>query len=109
MTEPWVLAIDAASPGGNPAARLGGLTLALRLALDAQAGGAAAVVCAAELRPLLADARLRLPLVSEAPAGSRVVSVPASTLVHRDYFKAGYAAGQSPYGFEPIDVVSPET
>jgi phosphatidylglycerophosphate synthase len=107
MTEPWVLALDAPSPGGDPAMRLGGLTLALRLALDAQAGGAAAVVGAAELEPLLADPRLRIPLLSEAPAGSRVVRLPASMLVHRDFFKENAVKNQ--YGFEPIDVVSKAT
>jgi len=125
MSQPWVLVIDPASPGGSPATRLGGLSLALRLALDAQAGGAAAVVCPAEIRPLLADARLRLPVVERPPAESRVVRVPASLLVHRGLFKAVAEhddasenapaerdlARQSfdfdpPYGFAPIDVVS---
>ncbi|HVJ17799.1 MAG TPA: CDP-alcohol phosphatidyltransferase family protein [Polyangiaceae bacterium] len=125
MSQPWALQIDAPSPGGDPAKRLGGLTLALRLALDAQAGGATAVVCSAEVPPLLVDARLRLPVVSEAPAGCRVVRVPASLLLHRGLLKAlaehdASASGErdlvrepfafeAPYGFEPIDVVSRET
>src|SRR5262245_52561388 len=88
MSQPWVLAIDAPSPGGDPATRLGGLTLSLRLALDAQAGGADAVVASADVRPLLVDPRLELPVLAEPPSGSRIVRVPASLLLHRGLLKA---------------------
>jgi 1L-myo-inositol 1-phosphate cytidylyltransferase / CDP-L-myo-inositol myo-inositolphosphotransferase len=122
MSQPWVLQLDPPSPGGDPAKRLGGLSLALRLALDAQAGGAASIVCAPELRPLLVDARLRLTVSAEAPVGSRVLRVPASLLLHRGLLKAlaqhddsDHDLGserfpfEAPYGFEPIDVVSRES
>src|SRR5688572_9262731 len=73
-------------PAGTQAQRIGGLPLALRLALDAQAAGASAIVvpeAARELRALLEDARLRLPVVGEPPAGAPRLRAPASFLVHR--------------------------
>jgi phosphatidylglycerophosphate synthase len=73
-------------PAGSQAQRIGGLPLALRLALDAQAAGAGAIVVpedARELRALLEDPRLRLPIVGEAPAEAPRLRAPASFLVHR--------------------------
>lgn len=115
----WVLCLDA--PNGDATRRVGGLSLALRLALDAQAGGASAVVlgpASEELARALADPRLRLPVSTEAPPGARVVRVPASFVVHRSLFKLLAPSlsedrdlGRSPFpidvpfGFEPIDVV----
>jgi phosphatidylglycerophosphate synthase len=122
----WVLVLS--RPAGNPLLRVGGLPLALRLALDAQAGGAEAVVLEAEAesaRPALADSRLRLPLLSpsEVVAGLRRLRVPASWLVHRGLFRHIASsptlldcAGERdlsidpvehhvPWGFDPVDVV----
>ena len=73
-------------PTESGARRLGGLALALRLALDAQAAGAACIVVpetASDLRALLSDPRLRLPVVSKSPAGLPRLRAPASLLVHR--------------------------
>jgi phosphatidylglycerophosphate synthase len=73
-------------PAGTQAQRIGGLPLALRLALDAQAAGAGAIVVAEsarDLRALLEDARLRLPVVAEPPPGAPRLRAPASFLVHR--------------------------
>ena len=108
-------------PPGDAARKVGGLALALRLALDAQAGGASAVVVASELAPLvpvLQDSRLKIPVVSEAPADARRVRVPASFVLHRQLFKLLASTLDSdrdlardpfpidaPFGFEPIDVV----
>jgi phosphatidylglycerophosphate synthase len=78
----WVLAIEASS--GDPARRVGGLSLVLRLALDAQAAGATGLVLRAPVaRELLADARLRLPLLDAVPEGTRLVRAPATLLAHR--------------------------
>lgn len=84
----WVLVLD--RPTGDPLRRVAGLPLALRLALDAQAGGAEGVVLPAETglpREALADARLRIPVLSSPPEGVRRVRLPASFVVHRGLFK----------------------
>ncbi len=111
----WVLVLD--PPHGDAGRRVGGLSLALRLALDAQAGGAAGVVAGEELRGLLADARLRIPTLDQPVEGARVVRAPASLVVHRGLLKAIAAskleldlatqtfAFDPPWGFPPIDVV----
>jgi phosphatidylglycerophosphate synthase len=78
-----VLEPDEASAGAR---RVGGLPLALRLCLDAQAAGASQIVVpvgAAELRALLNDARLRLPLVELPPPGMTRLRAPTDLLVHR--------------------------
>jgi phosphatidylglycerophosphate synthase len=65
---------------------VGGLSLALRLALDAQAAGASCVVvpeAATELRLLLVDPRLRLPIVATPPPFTPRLRVPSCLLVHR--------------------------
>lgn len=120
----WVLVLD--RPSSDPTRVVGGLPLALRLALDAQAGGAEAVVVAsdaAEARRALADARLRIPVLDSVPSGGRAVRVPASFVVHRTLFRhlADHDgalptppaerdlsrqpfAHAVPWGFEPIDV-----
>ncbi len=111
-----------------PAARrrIGGLPLALRLALDAQAAGARAVVLPAEseLRALLDDPRLGLPILTEPPAGDATLTAPASLLVHRATLREladAQAPGESvavaevrapprvAYSFAPLDVVSDES
>jgi 1L-myo-inositol 1-phosphate cytidylyltransferase / CDP-L-myo-inositol myo-inositolphosphotransferase len=124
VSRPWVLVFG--PPAGDPARRLGGLPLALRLALDAQRGGASAIVVFSDLDPrvssALRDPRLKLPIVATAPDQALRVRVPASYLVHRDLLKAvveryGADAGQSeidlsqdfvalavPFAFDPIDV-----
>lgn len=113
-------------PVAAGARRLGGLPLALRLALDAQAAGASCVVVPAadqQVRGLLQDARLKLPVVSAAPAGTPRLRAPSSLLAHRATLRE-LAARLSPgsdeeravtderqppsvaYAFAPIDVSS---
>lgn len=108
-------------PRGDAGRKVGGLALALRLALDAQAGGASAVVLAPELaalRPVLQDSRLNLSVVATPPANALWVSVPANFVLHRQLFKllaADLDAHRDlardpfpidvPFGFEPIDVI----
>jgi phosphatidylglycerophosphate synthase len=73
-------------PSAGAARRLGGLPLGLRLALDAQAAGAGCIVVPdseAELRGLLSDSRLKLPLVGSAPAGAPRLRAPSNLLAHR--------------------------
>jgi len=85
----WALVLD--RPSFDPSRRVAGLPLALRLALDAQAGGAAAIVVtdsARAARPPLADPRLRIPILDAVPEGTRAVRVPANYVVHRQLFKA---------------------
>jgi phosphatidylglycerophosphate synthase len=107
-------------PASGAARRIGGLSLALRLALEAQAAGASCVVVpeAHELRDLLSDARLRLPLVTRASGVARL-RARASLLVHRATLRElaqGLPPGSElqlsevqqppavPYSFAPIDV-----
>jgi phosphatidylglycerophosphate synthase len=120
----WVLELlesDAADPGR----RVGGLSLALRLALDAQAAGAAAIAAgedARRTRACLVDRRLELPVTGAPAPGARVVVAPAHLIVHRatlreltsdPAFGAGsvielsrFRARKSvPYFFEPVLVV----
>jgi phosphatidylglycerophosphate synthase len=116
MADPWVLVL--AAPSGDPRRRVGGLPLALRLALDAQAAGASAVVVgqgAEAARDVLGDARLRLPVLDSQPPGVHSVSAPAGLLVHRAAFNKLAGADHDlasltlpvdvPYGFDPIEVV----
>jgi phosphatidylglycerophosphate synthase len=123
MPEPWVL--ELIHPAGDPRTRVGGLTLALRLALDAQWAGASAVAIPpehVELRTLLRDARLRIPLVERAAERARVVRVPASYVVHRGALRALADGGEPvielrersvvpdlPFSFAPIDVIDDVT
>jgi phosphatidylglycerophosphate synthase len=118
-----VLVLDAAT--SDPLRSVGGLALALRLALDAQAAGASAIVIgpgAEPARPALADPRLKLPVLERAGDGVRKLRVPAGYLVHRALFRRIAAADAAsdrterdlarepfpsdvPYGFEPLDVI----
>jgi phosphatidylglycerophosphate synthase len=114
----WCLVLDPTS--ADPARRVGGLTLALRLALDAQAGGASSVVDATDLdrtRALLADRRLRIPIVDQPPGDLLVARAPASLVVHRQTFRQlseqdllprdlarDPFVPEAPFAFAPIDV-----
>ncbi|HEY6559688.1 MAG TPA: CDP-alcohol phosphatidyltransferase family protein [Polyangiaceae bacterium] len=118
MQRPWVLELT--KPSGAPATVVGGLTVPLRLSLDAQWAGASAVVMSEHTRdlgPLLRDTRLKIPVLEHAPEGARRAAVPAGLLVHRAAFKRleeraegalelpAEAPGEVPFAFEPIDVV----
>jgi 1L-myo-inositol 1-phosphate cytidylyltransferase / CDP-L-myo-inositol myo-inositolphosphotransferase len=114
----------ALEPAHGATLQLGGLPLGLRLALDAQATGASAIAApveAAELRAVLRDPRLRLPIVAEAPAHVPRLCAPAHLLVHRATLRekgAEALAGQplqlaavteppdAAYAFAPIAVDS---
>jgi phosphatidylglycerophosphate synthase len=113
-------------PAAQPVRRLGGLPQPLRLALDAQAAGAGAVVVptsATEIRASLSDARLRLAVLAEPPPGAPRLRVPSSALVHRatlrelaqvlaaDQERAVLDVTSPPsvaYSFAPLDVTSDE-
>lgn len=106
----------------GPERRIAGLPVALRLALDAQAAGASAVVASApELGAALADARLRIPVLRETPTGVARLRAPSSLLVHRATFRElaeqlhdgserslreVTKAPAVPYAFAPIDVTT---
>jgi phosphatidylglycerophosphate synthase len=113
-------------PVAAGARRVGGLALGLRLALDAQAAGASALVVpdsASELRALLTDPRLRLPIVATATPGTPRLRAPSSLLAHRATLRElggrlapgsdaelSVADEREPplvaYAFAPIDVTS---
>lgn len=113
-------------PAAGGARLVAGLPLGLRLALDAQAAGASCVVvpaAASELRALLQDARLRLPVSEQAPDGVRRVRAGSDWLVHRASLRELAAApGSEPelvvasliqppdvaYSFAPLHVSSDE-
>jgi CDP-L-myo-inositol myo-inositolphosphotransferase len=81
---PWALVLSA--PNGDPLRPVAGLGLALRLALDAGRAGATAIVLAPDsgvTADALSDARLRIPVVTEAPAGASRVEVAGTMVVHR--------------------------
>lgn len=122
VTGPWVLALE--KPHGAPLRRVGGLSVALRLALDAQRAGAESVVCTTSsgvLPGALRDARLKIPVLEAVPQGVRAVHVSASLLVHRDAMGAAARRTESegndvtltvenggidtPYGFSPVEIV----
>ena len=117
----WVLVLEPVT-AGDPRRRVGGLSLALRLALDAQAAGAAAVVAKLDSE-LFDDRRLSIPVLTEPPAGAARVRVPATWLVHRQTFKQlelPSPAGErdlaadpplvdAPFSFPPFDVRDGET
>src|SRR5262249_36311463 len=84
VSGPWVLVLG--QPASDPRRRLGGLSLALRLARDAQRAGARTVVCteSSGLGPGdLADVRLRIPVVESAPPDAPRITVAASIVAHR--------------------------
>lgn len=120
MAASFVLVLDA--PNGDAARKIGGLSLALRLALDARAAGARAICLAPgaeSVRPLLSDARLPIPIVTEPSPGENTLRVPASYCTHRAVQKAlrqknpdrnidltrDRIALEVAYAFDPIDVV----
>lgn len=78
-------------PAADPRQKIGGLPLALRLALDAQRAGAHAVVVtdgAASARAVLGDRRLHIPVLDRLPDGPPSVHASASLLTHRGQFAA---------------------
>ncbi len=102
MKEGWILVLGEAS--GDPCRVVAGLPLALRLALDAQSGGATAVVVEPTVvgettpRDCLDDPRLTIPIrvsadysgpTDSTEAGGDIeprILVPASWVVHRRLF-----------------------
>ncbi len=89
MTASFVLVLDTTT--ADPCRVVAGLPLALRLALDAQQGGATAIVVpndAPDIRAALGDTRLRIPVTATIPSQVRVVRVPANIVVYRGLFKA---------------------
>jgi phosphatidylglycerophosphate synthase len=125
MTASFALVLDPSA--ADPCRVVAGLPLALRLALDAQQGGAACVVIpkdASALRAALDDWRLRIPVTHGAPSELRVVRVPANFVVHRGLFKSiaerdaadpsaprerdlakDVIAYDAPYSFSPLGVI----
>jgi len=119
VSRPWVLVLG--RPSGDPRRRLGGLSLALRLALDAQRAGASGVVCETESglsRDDLVDPRLSLQVLDDVPDGMRRITIGASMVVHRATLATvasgtsdgAIAAGALPpegthFGFAAVDVV----
>lgn len=120
---PFALVLEPADAGAR---RVGGLPLALRLALDAQAAGAGCVVvpeAAVSTRALLADARLRIPIEHGVPPGSPRLVAPANLLAHRGTLRelamglppgaaievtSASRAPSVPYAFAPLLVSSKE-
>ena len=124
MTRTFALQLD--SSAADPCRVVAGLPLALRLALDAQQGGAQCVVVpkgSAALRNALRDTRLRIPVTDTVPSGLCVLRVPWNFVVHRGYFKSiaerdaedpnaprerdlasGDVPYDAPYAFSPIAV-----
>jgi len=89
MTGTFALVLD--STAADACRVVAGLPLALRLALDAQQGGAECTVLpddAAAIRACLSDARLRTPVLNRVPDGARIIRVPANYVVHRALFKS---------------------
>jgi phosphatidylglycerophosphate synthase len=81
------------------------LPLALRLCLDAQAAGASQIVAptsAPELRALLNDGRLRLPIVEAAPSGVTRLRAAPNLLVHRATLQALARSGASDARVESV-------
>ncbi|HEX3773415.1 MAG TPA: CDP-alcohol phosphatidyltransferase family protein [Polyangiaceae bacterium] len=88
MTRSFALLLE--STTADPRRVVAGLSLALRLALDAQQGGASAIVVASEASALgdaLRDARLRIPVLAEPPKGAHLLRVPANFVIHRGLVK----------------------
>ena len=88
MTASFALVLD--SSDADPCRVVAGLPLVLRLALDAQQGGATCIVvpnARAAIRAALQDARLRIPVSEVLPSDTRVVRVPSNFVVHRGLFK----------------------
>ena len=130
MPDAWVLALD--PPSSDPLRVVGGLPLALRLVLDAQAAGAIGVVVsepalrasvAALIRERNASGRgtpVTIALFDQPPEGAARLSAPANWLVPRELMKTLGPSGdvdlaretpepKSPYGFRPTAVVDRRT
>ena len=125
MTGTFALELDSAT--ADPGRVVAGLPLSLRLALDAQQGGAECIVVASDastVRETLRDPRLTIALLDRVPPGLGVVRVPANYVVHRGLFKAiaerdardphrprqrdlsrEPIAHDAPYSFEPLAVI----
>lgn len=121
MTTSWALELV---PAGDTALlRVAGLSVVLRLCLDAQAVGANRIVLPASeraLRAALVDRRLRLPIVNEPESNERVVRVDSHLITHREVLRQAaerrvdsdervvtitpLAEAVSPYGFSPIAI-----
>lgn len=126
MTANWVLSLQPCEIDASR--KVGGLSLPLRLALDAQAAGFLAIVDPtgnAFIARTLTDKRLCIPLLREPPAGARSITIPAHWLVHRSTFSALIDNTPSddqrldittlnlrctvPWGFDPIPVIDAAT
>ncbi len=129
MSESFTLVLDP-SPA-DPCRVVAGLPLALRLALDAQQGGARGIVIpsgASSIRAALSDSRLRIPVTEAIPSGTRVLRVPANYVVHRGLFRSIFErdaanptsprernlatdsiAYDAPYAFAPLAVIDAES
>ena len=89
MQASWTLVIK--SPSLATVSRIGGLNPLLRLALDAQRAGAAALVvdgASADQKAALVDSRLHIPVRDEAPPQSLRVEIPGNWVIHRQTFSA---------------------
>jgi phosphatidylglycerophosphate synthase len=89
MSGTFALELD--SSAADPSRVVAGLPLCLRLALDAQQGGAECVIVGRDevaIRNALRDTRLRIPVSERAPEGVRVLRVPANFVLHRGLFKS---------------------
>lgn len=87
MPKPWSLVIQVKEV--SPVTVLAGLPPLLRLALDAQRASASSVVLEGASdaeRATLADPRLKIPVLTEAPADAIRVLVPAHWVLHRQTF-----------------------
>jgi phosphatidylglycerophosphate synthase len=87
MPKPWTLVLKIG--GGDPTRRIGGLSLGLRLALDAQRAFAQCVVVVGPdgvLSEELSDPRLTLERRDAPPSNQVRVEVPAHVLLHRETF-----------------------
>ena len=126
MSANWVLLLQ--PPQGDPCRQVGGLSLVLRLALDAQAAGSIGIVDQTgdpRVAAALTDRRLLTPVLHEPPNDTRVIAVPAHFVWHRSTlpsFLANMPHGEphmaldltqftcsAPYGFDPIAVTDART
>jgi phosphatidylglycerophosphate synthase len=123
VSRPWVLVFT--RPAGDPSRSVGGLSLALRLALEAQRAGASGVLLdenAGVAREALHDGRLRIPVIDAAPEGALRILAPSSLIVHQGTLRAASrdardtvdlaaerAPEQTAYAFDPIDVVDDQS
>jgi phosphatidylglycerophosphate synthase len=121
MSANWVLLLQA--PQGDPCRKVGGLSLVLRLALDAQSAGAMGIVDQTgdpRVAAQLADRRLRVPVEKQTPTGALVIAMPCHFVMHRSTFATVLSSAPqpatrldldpmqlnclAPWGFEPMAV-----